>query len=681
MTRLGLIIDARHAWLESIDLDHDSRWSDEALHRLHSLGIGNEAREWSRIQQSIDRNVGNRDALIRRAILQCPENLRRWAENIALTDWADAIQCGDAKTATARVDVARAAGDQLAKQSGETLLRDSVATIDRAAPRTAIELASAYRMYRDGRIAHMLNRPVEAEGLLREARDIFTRLGSPAAYAATYYLGSALHAQTRLPEAATILDALAAERLETRGYRSMSAQIGWERGSCLMERGAISDAIDTFTQSRAAVERLRERNLIASMDSLLAYALDCAGDMRAAWLARRRAFENLARAGNDVSTLVVIASSASTAAIAKRWDIAEPMLALAIARAADSKNALVAAHCYVELAFMDVDRRDVAAAKRAIASSRSWSKQLADPGIRARCDADIATAEAMVMRSSDPNMAVARFNDAIAYYERGERLVQIPQIYLERARTLQALGRIADARRDIDSGLAIVDSMRGHLRENEKRASFMATAEAIFEEGIDLAVRSHDYESAFTMAERQRARALTDMFELGEQSTTASVTPMPLQAIREAVAPDAAIIEYIVLRDRLVVFVVKRDAFVAREIAATPAELQSAIARLRTTSDLAAAATADDLLLKPVRDDLVGIVHVAFVPDAGVIDAPFGALFDRTAQSFLIERADVVVAPSATLLISASRRAASPVDLSVLAIGASVVDAQRYRER
>ena len=285
-----------------------------------------------------------------------------------------------------------------------------------------------------------------------------------------------------------------------------------------------------------------------------------------------------------------------------------------------------------------------------------------------------------VMRSSDPNMAVARFNDAIAYYERGERLVQIPQIYLERARTLQALGHIADARRDIDSGLAIVDSMRGHLRENEQRASFMATAEAIFEEGIDLAVRSHDYESAFTMAERQRARALTDMFELGEQSTTASVTPMPLQAIREAVAPDAAIIEYIVLRDRLVVFVVKRDAFVAREIAATPAELQSAIARLRTTSDLAAAATADDLLLKPVRDDLVGIVHVAFVPDASVIDAPFGALFDRTAQSFLIERADVVVAPSATLLISASRRAASPVDLSVLAIGASVVDAQRYRD-
>ena len=167
-------------------------------------------------------------------------------------------------------------------------------------------------------------------------------------------LRSALHAQTRLPEAATILDALAAERLETRGYRAMSAQIGWERGSCLMERGAISDAIDTFTQSRAAVERLRERNLIASMDSLLAYALDCAGDMRAAWLARRRAFENLARAGNDVSTLVVIASSASTAATAKRWDIAEPMLALAIARAADSKNALVAAHCYVELAFMDV---------------------------------------------------------------------------------------------------------------------------------------------------------------------------------------------------------------------------------------------------------------------------------------------------------------------------------------
>src|SRR5438105_4745456 len=38
------------------------------------------------------------------------------------------------------------------------------------------------------------------------------------------------------------------------------------------------------------------------------------------------------------------------------------------------------------------------------------------------------------------------------------------------------------------------------------------------------------------------------------------------------------------------------------------------------------------------------------------------------------------VTPSATLLISASRRAASPVDLSVLAIGASVVDAQRYRD-
>jgi CHAT domain-containing protein len=674
LEHLGLAREARREWSRYVGMDPASAWTDEALRRLHALGTSNESKRARAAFEALKESPENVQFVVERY----GEFARRVAETEVLADWGAASIAGDGTAAAQQLRLAREIGRHLVHRSGERLLFDAVAAIDRAAEHET--LARAHVLYRNARRLHARNDAIAAETGLREAAQLFRRGRSPMQYMARYYLGSALHAQLRLGEATDVLDALESERLRESGYLAAAAQLGWERGACLLESGSISDAIDVFTRSSSELRRLNETDSAAGIDGLLASALDFVGDTTGGWRARRRALYALSRSGNDSRALVILQSAATTATRARQWERARALLDLTVDGATRMEHAPLAAHALTERAVVHVREKRPAFARADIARARTWLAKIGDATLRSRGEADLAFAEATVDEETEPQRALVRFDDAIEFYENAGRPVDLPRIHLERSRVARGLGRLAEARRDIDAGLAVIARERATLRDLEQRATLQSASEELFDDAVALAMEDGDPQAAFRFSEQRSARMLTELFELGADAAETEIAPLSLQQVQTALAPHAAVVAYATLPDRLVSFIVRRDRFIAatanvprNDVTATIDSLSRAII-VDHEDVLARATNAGEMLTRNVRPALAGIRDVAFITDRYTASAPFGALRDAASGRFLIEEFSIVAAPSATLLMRASLRMHERANDAVLAIAATEFD-------
>ena len=685
LARMGLISESRHAWNRYLEADRSSPWAAEALRRLHALDPSTKSNEWTRLLVGTKQlPPGQAPAAMHELAGKYPEQARLWGEGQAMMDWAMAVQAGDHPTAAGTLELIRAVANHLRESSGESLLLDSVNAADRALTNGRAEaLARAILVYADGRGAFGLHRNEEAEQKFREAEIALRQCGSPMAHLARYYTGSALHAENNLLKSAVLLDTLANEHLDLRGYKALDATLGWERGACLMERGAISAAMDEFTRSRDSLAKLGELSVPAVMDAYLASALDYAGDENAAWTARHRALEGLSKAGNRYMLPVAVEAAAAAAVRAGKWDRALSLLSITIAEAERQRRAPIAAWAFTLRARVNVERGALDAARLDESAARKWGALLEDQSARARFEANLAFVDGLSLRAHDPRGAAARFTAALDYLQRVERRVEMPEIYAALANAHDSLGDLGAARADLQAGMTCVESERRQILDLGQRATLMAGSKELFAKAVELAMRVGDGKAAFDLSERHRARALTEMFELGSGPTAAEIEPTPLADIQAALAPDAAIVEYAFAANQLFTFVVRRDSFQA---VTTPIErerlmatVQAAHEAVRSDGDATAAlSAADAVLLQPVRTALEGVRYVAISPDEFVSGVPFAALYDSSRGRFLVEDMSVTMAPSATLTLGASRRAGLGRRPSILSIAGDAFDAERY---
>ncbi|MBW8838596.1 MAG: CHAT domain-containing protein [Gemmatimonadetes bacterium] len=143
--------------------------------------------------------------------------------------------------------------------------------------------------------------------------------------------------------------------------------------------------------------------------------------------------------------------------------------------------------------------------------------------------------------------------------------------------------------------------------------------------------------------------------------------------VRSALDPSEALLDYLVTRDRVIVFVVTRRGLnvVQREVAA--AVLTQRIRLLHDlwgmpnadwTWGLGAAKALDDALIAPVRDAglLRGVRRLLIVPEGILGQVPFPALVDAKTQRYLVQDVAVTIVPSAGALptLRHERELASP---------------------
>jgi tetratricopeptide (TPR) repeat protein len=359
---------------------------------------------------------------------------------------------------------------------------------------------------------------------------------------------------------------------------------------------------------------------------------------------------------------------------------------------------------------------------RAIGASRLRTKDM--PGAREALEKALAIASqagqgdelgAVYCSLGDLNAAQKKWTEAKEAYEKCRALAsaaksQYDMIHAEGglARAALETGELEDALTHAEKALGEIESVRGHLSEQDLKTSFFASMHDYYDLAIAICMRLDRQHpdggyawKAFQFSERARARLLLDqMLAAGVQPSAAADGPGPLPEETSALQPlslasiqqdlldpETGLLEYWIGARSSYLWLITRNGFhsyplptgpvLAAEAAAlrrdifrsaTPpanvaAELREA-AMQEAETQLAAAAERAGAALLPPRGAMRGLHRLLVIQDDAAVSVPFAVLRypaaagERSAP--LATEFAIVAEPSASALAELIAHSAGP---------------------
>lgn len=268
----------------------------------------------------------------------------------------------------------------------------------------------------------------------------------------------------------------------------------------------------------------------------------------------------------------------------------------------------------------------------------------------------------------DCDEALADYDKALESYRRlPELTVGLYQIHKGRLLCFKRLNRHEDFAGELQTVLGLTEQYRATIREDSSRQAFFANEQDVFDAAASNAIVEHDSREAFALIEESRARSLLDFVESGKplaevETDFASVAhPLSLAEIRARLPEQVQLVQYAVLPDRLVTWVVSKTRFDLIEKPVTTAELEKKIGDYQSLvvgkgpeADIKRAAKElYELLIPP---DLDAEKQLCLIPDKSLHQLAFASLVSPDGK-YLLEDFALFYAPSASVLLLASEDA------------------------
>jgi CHAT domain-containing protein len=204
---------------------------------------------------------------------------------------------------------------------------------------------------------------------------------------------------------------------------------------------------------------------------------------------------------------------------------------------------------------------------------------------------------AVYQDSGDSPKALEYYEKSLTESRAAKDLLEEALTLCDMARSTRAMQHTAEARRDVESGLQILESVRARIAGPESRSSYFAAAQRNFEFYIDLLMQMHAEHpdqgldaAALQASERARARSLLDMLAEAHADIHQGADPQLLEREKLLQQRLRARSEYQV---QMLTEPHTREqaAAVASELQALTAQYDETSARIRATSPHYAALT------------------------------------------------------------------------------------------
>ena len=302
-------------------------------------------------------------------------------------------------------------------------------------------------------------------------------------------------------------------------------------------------------------------------------------------------------------------------------------------------------------------------AAKAIAQARALS-QFKD-AIRSQDDAHIVFIEALLADKSNRNAeADAGYRRVLASKLAGHSTEL--EVMIDRAALLSRDHRPADADAQYRTAAALLESMRGSLKEDESKLSFFATSRRLFDDYVHFLVSQNRPEEALKVADDSRARLLSDYRK------DAGFQGLDLPRLKRRLNKDLALFYWIGAKHAYL-WIIDRDTCRLIDLK-DPGQIQllskvyfDAIQAPKISPEsVAAGAALQKLILEPVFAQLTPDRHVYMVLDGrlGLINPE---ALKGVRSPWLIQDVIISVAPSLALLQRAPPKQSATRNL--LAIG------------
>jgi CHAT domain-containing protein len=658
MEELHLDQAAVAEYRRSVQLDPTSAWSVEAKERIRRLIKPTRMEAWEQIKAVFAQSSVSvpDDAVLRRIVDQYRQETRGTVEVEVLADWGVAEEAGETAKAKAKLQMARAVGRTFIDATGDSLLAEAVAVIDRASPRDRAVLAQAHRLYREARTLQRDRRPRLAEPIFEHVRLLFLAAGSPMADVVEYWTVNCASDGPALGVAMMRMRA-SVRHLPPR-YRSLSGLWAWQEATMMSRIGMHNEALAAYNRAFATFDALGEVGSRTHMLNAVAFTNASLGRTTEAWTIREELFRFMSESGKPELGQSTIDAAARTELAAGNMDTAHALFAIAAAMTGPNPRLHFDAVLWQALTAERLGWKQEAA--RSLQRARAASQKIADPSLRQAADDDLRLATALLV--ADPLRRASLLTAYIEAVTRRTDTIHLPSAYAERARAHVAAGNLLAAQSDFALALSEIESRGEGVDAPDFRDSYFARTDAVIRELADVLDRSGDQVGALAANERWRARML-------DRSAVALQSAAEIRNLTRLLPPDLTLVEYVALPNRLLVFKLTRRGIDMERIAIGREALRRRADEFangvrRGTIDHRRAAELYRLLGSPAAQFLV------IVPDPALDSVPFAALVDPADKKYLIQRSTLVFAPSATAFVAAlQRRGPLPPHPRALVVG------------
>ncbi|MBL8149842.1 MAG: CHAT domain-containing protein [Blastocatellia bacterium] len=288
--------------------------------------------------------------------------------------------------------------------------------------------------------------------------------------------------------------------------------------------------------------------------------------------------------------------------------------------------------------------------------------------------AEIVIAESTIKLQINPEEVAKNLTVIVDKYKNSYHRYRIAFVYSTLAQAYFKLGKYKEAEDVRNKSIEELERERNSISDDRNRLSFFESAQAVYDEMIEYQVTYlKRIDTAFNFAERARARALLDRLNQKIKQDVAlksereellrdkrdKPTPFAIDEVQRRLPDKTALIEYTVLKDRLVIWLVtqKRKAFVEADIKLKDLEWLVGGFRqgIRTGKDFERRSQAlyqaiFPLELTSILESDKNLKTLVIIPDKSLYSVAFAALTNRR-KEYLIKDYELIISPSATVFI------------------------------
>jgi len=660
LEKLSLRADALAAWESYIQLDAVSGWSEEARSRIVALKQPSGPDRWQTERNLLLAGPGEQDdSHIRQVVQVYAQPSRQFAEESLLADWARARAAGGVAESIQRLATARAIGTLRAEIWRDSMLKQSVAVIEHAlAEPTAPalhDLVAGHRLYGEALDHYKEGQIDQARMKFDESREALLRANSPFEKWVAFQLAVCRYQHAEYASAREILERLVGDE-ERPEYPVLAARSLRVIGLTRYIEGDLARALRSYFGALLLFEKTGEVENLAGIEESLAETFRRLGDSEQGWRHLGRALSSLSQVQDPFKRQLILQEAADASAALNASEIALLFQDENVKSLGGSKDWNAIAHALQKRSVIEASLGQKAQARQDMEEAKRYAALVKDPKMRLIVQGDLLLSEGQFRSVGAPAEGAERFSEAIAAGERTGYFERLPDLRLERALAYLADGEEEKAEKDLRLAIREIEALRSKIGEQSLRTTFLQRSQRVYDQLIRIDVRHGRPESALETLERTRARVLLDFVTASGGGELISDGTVEVSSLQKAVGPSTALIEYAMLEDRLLIWVVQQERVNVIELMVPAREIEEHIeALLRGIKQ--ETASADTVgMAKWLYGKLIGPItqrwngkRLIVVPDKGLFSVPFAALVNPATGKFLIEDYEIGIAPSGQL--------------------------------
>jgi CHAT domain-containing protein len=248
-----------------------------------------------------------------------------------------------------------------------------------------------------------------------------------------------------------------------------------------------------------------------------------------------------------------------------------------------------------------------------------------------------------------------------------QTLVLLAQLYSE-------TGRVSEAAEKFNKAIAVVENDDQYLKSEGLRVKFDDSRRELYDSAIEFEFNNGALNAAWTYLQKYRAKLFLEFLAAFNPKIEQSRTNPDAASVQRKIPKNTQVIEYALLKDRLLIWIISDKLFAVRSVPIKRADLETQVETV--LKRLRAEADADELLvelgrslIEPVSMLLNPNKTIVIIPDRALNGLPFGALRRPGRNEYLIEEFPIVVSPSLTYFLAANEHIAETPRDTIVGFG------------